>query len=1061
MPNQALRGGLLSLGIAFLLLDLPSARSQEVPDLAAQEAQFEEFFAAALDLDGEDPLNLLMAWSTVLESAVVLDRVRQMATEGSDAPPRPPGHAEAVRERVLERWQEARPQSGGPSLIRTFGISDSERRRAEQLALLERYPDDPLVVLKSTDALRQAGQGSRATEVLEGFASRHPKRPLSYRLLVQHYGALENGTESARTLMRWAEAAPDDPQLVERWMRSDLPRREPEATTRLLEGFFADRPAGAEAYGPCLEVARSQDPGQREAGEACLARLAANPDLPVASSAAVELARLASSRGDAAGLQRVLATLEPEAGRRAALAAARELEAPDGCEERVELLRGAVVSIPAQGGGYPQIASALQACDQRRSARELFVELLRRAPEAEVPSVTSSWAAGSYGSSRDAFPAESVQVLEARLQAAPESLPLYRALDLVYLRFGMKDERFELLLGMGERFPGELEANQAVGLARGLAERASFDEAIEVLESFLEGRFEAEAADVLMELYARRDGPSGLAAVIDRLMASDDPLRRSWAHLQAAREALLRSELEKAEEHYWASLRQGRQPREVAEELLAVIGAHRGQEALEEAARALCQETHLGRELKDGAGCLPRLLVEVGDEERGQALLEQRIAELEAQEPPSSRELTAAAQEARLAGRPDLAERALRRALAADPLAENGWVSLGILLEREGDADGMAALVEEARQVLPAPPPDLLRAAGRTLAASGEARRGIELLQEARAALPEGASSGWIDHELREAYALLSREQAPLPRAGSSAPEATAGAAPALSESPSPPAGNLLAKAEALYSGSGGRYDRGEALALFEQAAASGDPAALFRLALLRQLTGSEEGRREAAELYDRSRVAVAGLARQGDGYGQYLAGTAALVGLGGEVDVRAARLLLEAAAAGGQSWAWHNLAWMKEAGRGFGPEEASSALGDYRRAARLGNVQCMYDVARLTLTCSASGAPCKEGLAWLETSAKAGFPRSQSMLGKLLYYGRGDCVAPEPERSLPWLEKALAAGQVGADYDLGLALLIGDAGVKDPARGLELLQASARRKDPLGIETLAFLHAT
>jgi TPR repeat protein len=275
--------------------------------------------------------------------------------------------------------------------------------------------------------------------------------------------------------------------------------------------------------------------------------------------------------------------------------------------------------------------------------------------------------------------------------------------------------------------------------------------------------------------------------------------------------------------------------------------------------------------------------------------------------------------------------------------------------------------------------------------------------------------------------------------------------------------GETLRRAEALKAGLGGRYDPEAAERLFEEAAAQGDAVASFRLALVLKLRKPKQSTDQlrATGLYERSAQAVEALATQGEAYAQYLVGTAALIGLGASMDLRKARHWLELAVEEDEPWAWHNLAWMMETGRGFEAVDVAGAVDAYRSACAAGNVVSMFDFARLTLTRYNSGALCDEGLGWLERSARAGHTGAAAFLGKLLLYGRGDCVSSAPGAAIPWLRTASTAGESGADYDLGLALLTGTGVEEGAEEAIVHLERSAARSDALAVETLAFLHAT
>ncbi len=272
----------------------------------------------------------------------------------------------------------------------------------------------------------------------------------------------------------------------------------------------------------------------------------------------------------------------------------------------------------------------------------------------------------------------------------------------------------------------------------------------------------------------------------------------------------------------------------------------------------------------------------------------------------------------------------------------------------------------------------------------------------------------------------------------------------------------VLHEAEALYSGIGGVFDPTAAWPLFEKAAAGGDASASLRLALLLHLgtRGAPKDAARAVELYGEAAVVVAQRAAAGEAYARYLLGTARLVGLGGDADPGSARQLLEQAASAGQVWAMHNLGWMHERGLGV-PKDAAAALHWYRRAADAGAVPAMSEAARLLITEDVSGAPCAEGLRWLERAAEAGYRAAVARLGKVLYYGVGQCVRPQPERSRPWLERSAATKEPGASFDLAFALLVGDAGERNPGLAESLLAQAADQQDIIAVELLAFLYST
>ncbi len=1090
----------LTFLIVLLLASGGAAPAQQMVDAASAEAQYEAAFASVLEFSEHgQPIFVIQAWGGVIMAATMADRARAREAGGS------PSSGEAVAERVFERWRQERPGTGGPDLFRAFRIQDPAQKRAAIAALADRYPDDPLVVWQAANDLRQSGERSRARSVAETFVERNPDHPAGYRMLAA--AAAGNTTRLAEVYQRWARAVPGDPSLVGFWMGSDLPRQDPEATRRLLSELFASRPTGDAGLRACLEVLRragsalAGDAGPAFAGDAraCVARIAADPEVPasVAERATSAMAETAAADGDFSGLMAALDSLEPEARVRAVIAASRRLKAPERCADRVELLSAAAEN-PGDKDGYRSIASALKSCGDQPAARDLYTTLLRQAPADKVPAIVGTQAVKVNGVYRGELPPGVAEILEQRLREEAGAEGLFKALDVVYRVAGRASgatpsdpggRRFELLRRWQRQAPASFRGEQATDLARGLVARGEPRAAVELLEGQLEARFENDHAELLWELYHQAASPQRAERFAADLIASDNSQRQRSGNTLAARSAVMRGDVATAKSHYLEALKGHYPHRDVAVELLTMLRwrgerspkeGPKGTTSLEPVARRICEQAELmetgwspsGTKLAGVSQCAADLLARAGSDEAAAALLADSGAEL----PEDRQALRQLAVTAQSAGRPEVAERALRRVVELDPRDDNGWSNLGVFLERQSRVDALEELLERSRELFSPPPTYLYRATGRALAAADRPRRAVEVLIEARDTLPETAggdwSRGWIDHELAPAYRSLGRHavaagSGPAPVAAFVPPgasELAAEMAGGTADEWSPPGGGQTIRlvADRLHSGAGGRYDPQAAAELYARAAATGDPLATLRLALLRQLepASAPDGAVGAQPLYLRAAGAVEDLAAEGDAYAQYLVGTAALIGLGGSPDFAAARGWLEPAAAEGESWAWHNLAWMAETGRGLGKPDGGAALDAYRRASEAGNTRSMIDVARLTLTHYSSGTSCQEGLRWLERSTRAGNARAAAFLGKLLFYGRGKCVGRDPEAALPWLEAAVASHQPGAAYDLGVALLsIGDDAGR--ARGMALLEQVAGRPDALAVETLAFLHAT
>ena len=1057
------------------------AAPAEPPSVATLEEQLEQVFVAALeysDRDDAEPMNVIQGWGAVMMSATVLEHRR--AQESGRQP-----DAERVQEELLERWRSVRPDSAGPDLFRLFRIQDQAERMPGLLELVARYPDDPLLLSQAGMALRSFGQAERATELLEAHAERHPSKAMAWRLLADHYGSLQNQTLQISSFVRWAEVAPDDPALIDAWTLAGLDRFHPEETARLLERFLDQRHDDPRALETCIRLARVRQSAHRSAARRCVASFAARAGEEDASAQAREravsvLAELAAAEGDWSGLLESLEALEPEARVRALVSSARRVDAPAQCSQRIELLRAALPDAAGDGSTHQSIATAANACEQRPAAQALFLDLLRSAPSDRISGVLGAWAHRVNGALRGEVPPGVAALLEARLEREPEAGELYRALASVY-ELGEEPERyFELLQRWRESAPDSMRAQESTALAWELVARGETAEAVDLLEARLDRGFSQEEAELLWQLHAEPDladdaewpdeaaWREGLARG-DRwageLIASGEPYRAAFGHLLAARGAVFRDDLAAAERHYMEALRTIEHPRdEWVTEMLETLADSAGAERLAELALIACEQTGLAQRHRGQSACATALLSRSG---QGEAIA--RVTEAAGELPADESSLTTLAFGAQEAD-PELAERTWRRLIELDPMDADVWGNFAAFLVKQGRPEEVEALLPEMRQRFANVPSSLLQTVGRARIALDRLEEAIALFEEAREALPAGANPGWVDADLRKAYAAIGRREraAATSRSGQSAgPASTRPLSPeeeaTLEESVAEAdARALLAAGEALRSGIGGRYDPRAGSRLFERGAATGDPLASYRVAIVRRLG--------ADAVAPATLAAVEALAQQGDAYARYLMGTGALLGVGRERDPETARRWLELAAqpaeeGPGAAWAHHNLAWMAETGEGLDARDLAVALEVYRRAADLGNVASLYDFARLALS-RHEVERCREGLAGLERAATAGHAAATAYLGKVLFHGPSDfeagrgCVTPDPGSARPWLARAVEVGDSGAKFDLGLLLLLsGQEAEAQPA--LDLLREVADAPSALAVEVLHLVHAT
>jgi uncharacterized protein len=1052
------------LGVALILVFLagtvrpaPAQEEGEAPDLAAMEAHLEESFRAALEMETDEPMFVLQAWGAVVMQAVIVDRVRRIEETGE---PGGRGETEAATDAILRRWQRERPESGGPALFRAFEIEEPEARTTALLAVHAEHPEDPMVVSSVVNHLRTVGEAERASEVVRRYADANPRESFSYGMLLRD--ASDNRTRQLEILVRWSAALPGDPALARAWF-DRLTDRDPEADARIAEALFRSRPAGDAGLSACLAVLQYGGAALAEPALACVARIVGDPasDEHTAQRAATTLVERAAAEGDWNGFLSALDALEPER-RAAALITAAHALVPERCTEALNLLTLALEAPGDSETGHASASSVLARCGDRPEARALSLEIVRQAPEASLGQVLHRWVHQVNGRWTGDLPAGTIDVLEERLEHPGEGPGgLYRALDLAYQAEGLEDERMAFLERWETSEDGGISAEAAMELAWSLAQRGDLETAIAVLERQRKRATSFESLAALWALYARAEGAEGAERFAGELISSGSTWEARHGHRLAGRGAVDRGDLAAAERHYWQALAPDFGDEELALELLAVLGWADESADLEASARRICEETDLARSAAEVPGCATRLLARLGRGDAAADLLAEQVADL----PDDVDALRELFRSARAAGDSEAAEAAAHRMMELDPVSRAGWGELASLLEEQGRADELLALLDRQRGEDRPPMLGVYRATGRALVAAGRPEEAITLLTEARRAQPEGEEGswarGWIDQELRAAYGAVG-EAAGTPVV-SIAPEPLV-SIPRLDAAPpvEGTAEELRTAAAALYDGRGGRYDPDAAAVLFARAAEAGDARAAFRLALLYHLgsaTPPADGP-SGADLHRTSAAEVGELAAAGDSYAEYLLGTAALVGLTGPRDPVVARPWLERAAAQGEGWAWHNLGSMAENGRAFDGSDAEAALGFYRRASEAGNSLSMNDVARLLFDHGSGGADCEEAFAWLRRSAETGNARSASFLANALYYGRGACPAQGFRAARPWLEAALAARRPGARYDLGLGLVLSGNGPTARARGVSLLERAAAEPSTLAAETLALVHA-
>ena len=265
-----------------------------------------------------------------------------------------------------------------------------------------------------------------------------------------------------------------------------------------------------------------------------------------------------------------------------------------------------------------------------------------------------------------------------------------------------------------------------------------------------------------------------------------------------------------------------------------------------------------------------------------------------------------------------------------------------------------------------------------------------------------------------------------------------------------PDARALLALAEATSSGAAGSVDWPKAIALYRQAAATGDPVASGRLASLEYLgkdgvARSEAVPRDRARAQRLARPALAGVraaAEGGEAEAQFVLGSMYLLGLGTAIDDAAALRWYAAAVEQGHVWACYDLAWMRENARG-GPADLAAAEANHRKCAALGNTASMGALANLGYGALVDRMPASEAVGWLRKAAERGDLYGAQWLGNVLLYGKG--APADRAEAVKWLEAAAAQGDSAASYDLAFAALTAAPGGGDRARAALALERASK----------------
>ena len=144
----------------------------------------------------------------------------------------------------------------------------------------------------------------------------------------------------------------------------------------------------------------------------------------------------------------------------------------------------------------------------------------------------------------------------------------------------------------------------------------------------------------------------------------------------------------------------------------------------------------------------------------------------------------------------------------------------------------------------------------------------------------------------------------------------------------------------------------------------------------------------------------------------------------------------------------------------GWGVERNETvAQSWYGRSAEHGNVKACVWLATKCLS-SKSDAEVEQGVAWLQKAVDLGDIPSMTRLGKM--YHEGNVVVKRiPHKAVKLFTKAAEAGDVEAQYKLGVCYCNGEGVPVDEAKGIELIKKAAERGHMDAQRTLGDLYIT
>lgn len=553
-------------------------------------------WAAALAVGDDQPERAFAAWRQVLAERAGEEAWQRRELPGS-APTKPYLSVDGLfarkpspppsLEHLLVAWQRLRPDSAGPDLMRVLQEELGGTREAV-VSLLDRHPDDPMLIWHAAHLLRKAGEAPRGRQILTRWVQRRVAAELPHRLLADHDQLVGDKGQLETTLLDWFERGPRTTALLRRWLDSDLAARESGRTRQLVDAVVRE-PQGADALAVCHRL--TERLADRDRGRACLRRLAdsAGSDSVVAQAALRAEAILAAQSNDAARLTQALEMLPDSDRAQTRIVTALALPTPERCADRVTLIKNAAATPHWEPGLARAMTVALRPCLDQIDARAVFERLLAQTDGEDLAGVVL--AAAERGNGTPRFPVE-VEDLTARLRSAVDAREsselLTSALDLAYEVAGRTEARLALETAWNQRSPRlSLAAAQSQATADFTFVHGNQDGLVELIELQRSARPEVEVSGSYWSLYVTLAGPRRAERMAAELMA--DPSPATPAFLLAAQAARSRGDHVLAASRYRSYLARVRGNLLVAVELVALLAENGELDRVPATAAAFCR----------------------------------------------------------------------------------------------------------------------------------------------------------------------------------------------------------------------------------------------------------------------------------------------------------------------------------------------------------------------------------------------------------------------------------------------------------------------------------------